>query len=255
MTDMMGMMKKYIGSVRYPMSPAFDAKLLENFGPGMKVPYIFTSIEDEIGAYERSAWIGTVLMNSPVYDVIGPDAAKFLSSVCINDFTKQKFDSIRHAVICNEKGQILDDGVVFRLADDHFRTYWLNPPLDYLVQTTDMDVKGVDMSGKEYFIQIDGVKSLEILEDAFQQDLHDIPFAKTRMLKVGGKDVRILRLGMSGTLAYEIHGPSKDFREIYGKVWESGQKFDARRMSFTTYSLYNHTEGGFPNINMHYAMP
>ena len=89
MTDMMGMMKKYIGSVRYPMSPAFDAKLLENFGPGMKVPYIFTSIEDEIGAYERSAWIGTVLMNSPVYDVIGPDAAKFLSSVCINDFTKQ----------------------------------------------------------------------------------------------------------------------------------------------------------------------
>ena len=118
-----------------------------------------------------------------------------------------------------------------------------------------MDVKGVDMSGKEYFIQIDGVKSLEILEDAFQQDLHDIPFAKTRMLKVGGKDVRILRLGMSGTLAYEIHGPSKDFREIYGKVWESGQKFDARRMSFTTYSLYNHTEGGFPNINMHYAMP
>ena len=255
MTDMMGMMKKYIGSMRFPMHPAYDAKLLESFGPGMKVPYIFTSIKDEINAYERSAWIGTVLMNSPVYDVIGPDAAKFLSSVCINDFTKQKLDSIRHAVICNDEGYILDDGVVFRLADDHFRTYWLDPPLDYLVNTSNMDVKGVDMSGKEYFIQIDGVKSLEILEDAFQQDLHDIKFAKTRVINVGKKEVRVLRLGMSGTLAYEIHGPMKDFREIYTKVWESGKKFDARRMSFTTYSEYNHTEGGFPNINMHYAMP
>ena len=34
------------------------------------------------------------------------------------------------------------------------------------------------MTEKEYFIQIAGEKSLEILEDAFQSDLHDIKFAR-----------------------------------------------------------------------------
>ena len=48
-------------------------------------------------------------------------------------------------------------------------------------------VHGEDMTGREYFIQVDGEKSLEILENAFNQDLHDIRFATHRQIDVDGK--------------------------------------------------------------------
>ena len=238
------------------INPTFEgAALLYQMMPGMMLPYEYEGVSREIGAYQTSAWIGTALMISPIFDVYGPDVTKFFNSICTNDFTKLGLTGIRHAVICNEKGHILTDGVALKVAENRVRTYWLNPPLQYLAETSGMDIQVEDMTGREYFIQIDGKRSLEILEDAFQADMHDIKFARHRIQMVDGKSVRVLRLGMSGNLAYEIHGDMADFAEIYGKVWASGQKFGAQKLGLHAYNLFNHTEAGFPNINLHYPLP
>ena len=239
-----------------PMNPTFEgAALLYQMMPGVMLPYEYEGVAREISAYQTGAWIGTALMISPIFDVYGPDVTKFFNSICTNDFSNLGLTGIRHAVVCNEKGQILTDGVALKVAEDRVRTYWLNPPLAYLAETSGMDIHVEDMTGREYFIQIDGERALEILEDAFQADLHDIKFAKHRIQMVDGKAVRVLRLGMSGNLAYEIHGDMADFAEIYNKVWASGQKFGARKLGLHAYNLFNHTEAGFPNINLHYPLP
>ena len=239
-----------------PTSPIYEgATLLFPLGPGMVLPYEYTGLKNEILASKSSAWIGTVLMISPIYDVKGPDAVKFLNSICVNDFTNLKAKGVRHAVICNDKGQILSDGVVIKLAENAYRTYWLNPPIDYFLETSGMDVEGEVMTGQEYFIQISGEKSLEILEKACECDLHDIKFATHRMTKIGDMDMRVLRLGMSGNLAYEVHGPMEDFEEVYRKIWEAGKSFGAKKLGFYAYSMSNHTEAGFPNVLQHYPMP
>ncbi|MCD7834547.1 MAG: hypothetical protein LUH00_11270 [Lachnospiraceae bacterium] len=220
------------------MNPALEgASLIMPQGPGVMAAFSYTGIADEIQAYQTSAWIGTALLTSPIYDVCGPDVAKLLNSVCTNDFTTLGLKGLRHAVLCNKKGQILCDGVVIRIAEDRYRTYWINPVISYYVESSDLDVYGEDMSGKEYFIQIDGEKSLEILEDAFQADLHDIKFARHRIQTVDGMDVRVIRLGMSGNLAYEIHGPMSDYEAIYHKVWESIASI-FRSTHFTTSTAY-----------------
>ncbi len=87
---------------------------------------------------------------------------KFLNSICVNDFTKLTTKGMRHAILCNDKGQILTDGVCIRIAEDRYRTYWLTPVINYYMEMTDLDVHGEDKTGTEYFIQIDGEKSLEI---------------------------------------------------------------------------------------------
>lgn len=231
------------------------ATLMFQMGSGMFAPFEYLGVQPEICAYQTSAWIGTSLLISPIFDVYGPDVIKFFNSICTNDFTKLGMKGIRHAVICNDKGQLLTDGVAFKVAEDRIRTYWLNPPLAYLAEQSKMDIQVEDMTGKEYFIQIDGEKSLEILEDAFQADLHDIKFATHRNQEVDGRIVNIVRLGMSGNLAYEIHGDMVDFTYIYDKVWASGQKFGAKKLGLHAYNLFNHTEAGFPNINLHYPLP
>lgn len=230
------------------------ATLLFQMAPGVLLPYEYNGVKPEICAYQTSAWIGTALMISPIYDIYGPDVIKFFNSICINDFSNLGMTGIRHAVICNEKGQILTDGVAIKVEEDRIRTYWLNPPLAYLAESSGMDIHVEDLTGKEYFIQIDGEKSLEILEEAFQADLHDIKFAKHRIQDVDGRKVNIIRLGMSGNLAYEIHGDMSDFEYIYDKVWASGQKFGAQKLGLHAYNLFNHTEAGFPNINLYYPL-
>lgn len=238
------------------LNPAFEgATLLFQQAPGMLVPFQYGGVERESVCYRDTAWIGTALMTSPIYDIYGPDAAKFLQSVTINKYEKMNMHGLRHAVMCNDKGQILTDGVVIKVGENRFRTYWLNPVISYYVSVSEMDVHGEDMTGKEYFIQVAGEKSLEILENAFGRDLHDIKFAKHRPEMMGDKKVEVVRLGMSGNLAYELHGPMEDYAEVYGKVWSSGEKYGAKKQGMMTYSLFNHTEAGFPNINLHYPLP
>lgn len=237
-------------------NPVFSgASLISPIAPGMYVPYEFEGVRIEAAASRVTAWIGTQLMTTPIYDVKGPDSIKFLNSVCVNDFSKLNENGVRHAVICNEIGQIMNDGVVIKLADNHFRSYWLNPSLGFLVETSEFDVQGEDVSFTEYFIQVDGERSLEILEEACGSDLHDIGFARHRLAKIGDKDMRVLRLGMSGGLGYEVHGPISDFEEVYSKVWEAGKSLGAKKLGMHAYAGPNHTPGGYPNILIHYPMP
>src|SRR3546814_8908270 len=105
-----------------------------------------------------------------------------------------------------------------------------------------MDVQGEDISFREYFYQIDGVKSLEILERAAECDLHDVKFARTRMVKIAGKDVSLIRLGMSGTLGYEIHGPSEDGDAVYQKIWEVGQSLGLKTLGWEAYCMNHRSE-------------
>lgn len=230
-----------------------DAFTLFNQG-GNLIPYEYTGYKDEILASKSTASLGTILNNSPIFDVKGPDAAEFLTSICVNNFLKMKVGSIRHAVLCNEKGQILTDGVVMMIDKDHFRTYWLSPVINYYVSITNMNIEGINMTGKEFFLQLAGPRSLEILEQACKSDLHDIKFAKHRMYKIAGTDVRILRLGMAGTLGYEIHGDMEKYEEVYEHIWEIAKEYDAKKLGQVAYTM-NHTEAGFPNINMHYPLP
>ena len=67
------------------------------------------------------------------------------------------------------------------------------------------------------------------------------------------KEVEIIRLGMSGNLGYEIHGPIEEFDEAYAKSEED--KIYAEKLGMHAYNLFNHTEAGFPNIHIHYPLP
>ncbi|WEV56210.1 aminomethyl transferase family protein [Ligilactobacillus acidipiscis] len=233
------------------------ASFLENTPFGMVTPSEYSGWRDEILASEKTAYFGTSLMMSPVYDVSGPDVAEFFNRICINKFSKLKVGGIRHAVLCNDQGQIMTDSVVAKISEDTFRTYWLQPCIQFLVEkfSNEYDITGKDMSGKDFFFQIAGPKSYDIVADAIEDkaQLDELKFAKHDVFTISGKKTRILRMSMTGTLAYELHGDIADADEIYNILWKIGQKFGMRKLG-SAY-LLSHTPGGMPNIMMHYPMP
>ena len=143
-----------------PDSKVYEGSITRlQFGPAV-VPYEFSGPRDEYLACRRSAWLGIALNTTPIYDVTGPDAEKLFNHVCVNkDFRLMKVGSSKHALMCNEKGQMLADGVIMKLEDNLFRTYWMAPVLQYYVQTCGLDVHG-EYRTDEFFFQLDGPKSL-----------------------------------------------------------------------------------------------
>ena len=229
-----------------------------NFGAlglqGQDLPLEYTGARDEIGACDRTAWLGLGLNCSSmtVCDISGTDAPELLESVCVNaGFGEMKPGSSKHALLCNPKGELIADGVCMYRGDGVYRTYALAPVIEYFIDNSGLDVQHERVTD-EFFIQIDGPKALEILEDASRTDLHDIRFARNRQVEFAGHPVAVHRLGMSGHLAYELHGREEDAEEVYATIRESLEKFDGRPLGFRHYCTLNHTPAGYPNQNIHY---
>ncbi|MBQ3300582.1 MAG: aminomethyltransferase family protein [Eggerthellaceae bacterium] len=239
-----------------------DSAVMENAGLMVKdampyqgfMPYQYTDPRNELLGAREGAWLGCYL-NMAMFcrmEVFGPDAAEFLNSVCVNrNFNKMKVGGSRHALICNDKGQIVATGVITR-TEDRFLTFCVGQILGCYAAKTDLDVT-VEVK-EEFMYQIDGPRSLEIMEEAAQCDLHDMKFGANRYIEIAGKNVFIYRLGMSGALGYEMHGAPEDADVVYRAIMEAGKDKGLRQLGIRNYCS-NHSSGGYPNQYIHFDLP
>lgn len=223
---------------------------------GALLPMEFTGWRDETLAWKNSAYLGAVISVSPTFRIKGPDTIKFLSDHFVNGFKDFKVGTARHGIMCNEEGLDMMDGVILHTAEDEVYTYWLQPYVGYcfLKGSGKYDAAGEDITGTVFLYQVAGPRSLEILEKACGESLHDIKFFHHRTSKIAGHDVRILRLGMAGTLAYEIHGAMENAHDVYKAVFDAGKDYGMKKLGQIAYMM-NHTEDGFPQANYHFGFP
>src|SRR5579862_8118766 len=85
---------------------------------GWEMPVQYTSIVAEHQAVRRAAGLFDIAHMGRL-KFIGPDAAKFLDYLVTNDVPSLAVGQIRYALVTNEQGGILDDVLVYRLADCH----------------------------------------------------------------------------------------------------------------------------------------
>jgi vanillate/3-O-methylgallate O-demethylase len=240
-----------------PFNPAIpfhgDVKSFAMLGP-FQGPMEFDGWRQESLSWKNAAYLGAALALSPIYSVKGPDAKRFFSENFVNDFTTMPVGGFRHGIMCDEKGRIMMDGVVMRIAEDEFYTCWLLPYIDYVLAKGSYDAVGEDLMGRRFLFQVAGPRSLEVLETASSGDLHDIKFGRHRPAIIAGADVRVFRLGMAGSLAYEVHGDATDGQTVYNAIWEAGRGYGLQKLGQVAYML-NHTEDGFPQAYYHFPYP
>jgi glycine cleavage system aminomethyltransferase T len=216
----------------------------------------YTGWRDEALSWKTTASISGHLNPSPTTRITGPDARAFLESVCVNSFQKFAVGASRHAIMTDDAGRVAAHGMLLRLAEDEFIAYWLAPYLVYRSMAPHgFDITIEDQTGHGYLFQIGGPKSLEILEDAAEENLHDIAFLRHRTATIAGEPVRILRIGMSGTLAYEVHGDSVAVaQKVYQAIYDAGLPHGIKKIGVQTY-MCNHTESGFGQAYFHMPLP
>ncbi len=216
-------------------------------------PYEFSGWREECLSWHETCYIHSGLNPHTTFQFTGPDAINLLSDSCVNSFANCSTGTAKHAIICNKDGLVMQDGVAVRLGEEKFITYELGY-LAYLLEKGNYNAQAENLSRKEFNFQLAGPRSLEIVEKVTGEDLHDIKFAHSRGSQINGMQVRVLRIGMAGTLAYEVHGKFEDSIPIYNELLKAGEPYGLRKLGMHAYNI-THTEGGFPQWTLDFPSP
>lgn len=210
----------------------------------------FNGWRDESTSWVDGCYLHAGLSRTGPTTISGPGAAAWLESLVINSFANFAVGTMKHAVACNDDGLITAHGIVERKADDRFESFAGGPP----GRITPTDLPDDVRIGRldNYLFQIAGPTSLDVLERVTGEDLRDIGFLRFRNTAIDGLQTEVGRIGMTGNLAYELHGPMSDAATIYHAVYEAGRDLGLQRLGWGTY-LVNHVEGGFPQQTWTFA--
>lgn len=214
-------------------------------------PFVYTDWRDEMMAAHDNCYIHAGLNPAFTCSLKGPDAHRFLNENLVNGFKTFAIGKSRHGLMVNEDGLIMSDGLLIRVSEDEYLTYWLSPYIEYKATTGNYDIEVTDLTGDAFMFQLGGPRSLEIVEAATGVNFHDLEFGGHRMSKINGLDIRVLRIGMAGSLAYEIHGEFKDSIPVYNAIVEAGTPYGIRKLGRHAY-WNTHTEAGFPQFIIHF---
>jgi sarcosine oxidase, subunit alpha len=167
-------------------------------------------------------------------DVRGPGAAEFLNRVYTNLISSLAVGACRYGVMCRADGMIFDDGVVARLADDHFHvtttTGNAGPVLDWLeewLQTEwpDLRVRLTSVTDHWAAVALVGPGSRDLLA-ALAPDLDvgadAFGFMTVRDAVVAGIPSRVFRVSFTGELSYEINVPAWYGLALWEAVYAAG---------------------------------
>jgi vanillate/3-O-methylgallate O-demethylase len=236
---------------------AYDAKVdfyiySRTFGMGLgsMVPMEYGGWRGEEVSWKESCYVHAGLNPAPTFRVKGPEALKFFSDHCVNSFANFHVGTLKHGIMCDNRGLLMAHGVLMRLAVDEFISFFLAPYAAYKFYSGGYDAQG-EWVNDMFMLQVAGPRSLEVLEAATGECLHDLKFGHHRTSTIQGIDVRIARMGMAGTLAYEVHGPSKDAEVLYGAIVAAGEPFGITKIGWRAWQMH-HTADGFPQSFVHF---
>jgi aminomethyltransferase len=143
---------------------------------------------------------------SPLYKyrIAGRDAGKFLGSVLARDIAACRDGQAQYTLWCDERGYVVEDGVVIRFAADDYILTSAEPNLAYFRNLIGYDqVEITDVSADYASLAVQGPRSREILA-SMDPSIDTLGFFHHGPAKLGNVPVHVSRTGYTGDLGYEI---------------------------------------------------
>ena len=163
------------------------------------------------------------------YDVRGQDALRLVNRVITRDAMKCAVGQAIYTCLCDAEGKVIQDGTVFRLAQDHYRFHLADPGLRWLkLNAVRMAVSIREVSEQVAALALQGPSSLRILQQVVDAELGQLRFFRFTFANVGGVPAIISRTGYTGDLGYEVWVASDDAERVWDVLMEAGQGFGIR---------------------------
>ncbi|QJQ11388.1 FAD-dependent oxidoreductase [Pseudomonas putida] len=186
-------------------------------------------------------------------DVRGPDAAELLERVYTFGFAKLPVGRTRYALMTNEQGVVIDDGVCARLGEQHFYVTATTSGVDRIYQQMlkwnaqwRLDVDITNVTAALAAVNLAGPLARQVLAKVCEDvDLsaEAFPYLGVRQGKVAGIPARILRVGFVGELGYEVHVPARHAERLWDELMQAGAGLGIRPFGVETQRLLRLEKG------------
>ncbi|MGZ5302133.1 MAG: aminomethyltransferase family protein [Actinomycetota bacterium] len=178
----------------------------------------YAAVRDGVGMWDVSP------LNK--WELRGPDAVEAAQRVHSNDILGLEVGQVRYGAFLDEDGLLVDDGTVFKHADDHL---WVMTNgmerSEYFAEAT----KGLDVS-VDYIapelpnLQIQGPRSRELMRTLTDADIDSLGYFRfiPEPVTVGGVPVWLSRTGFSGELGFELFLRPEHAGDLWAAVEAAG---------------------------------
>jgi aminomethyltransferase len=165
---------------------------------------VFTTVEQEYFAIRNAA---TLYDLTPMikYRVAGGDALQYLNRLVTRDIGKLKCNRVAYCVWCNDDGQLIDDGTVFRLGESEYRLCTAERQLDWLLDSAiGFDVSVEEVTDSIAALALQGPTSCAVLRVLGVAGIERLKPFEIGAFRIAEAPVTISRTGFTGDLGYEI---------------------------------------------------
>jgi aminomethyltransferase len=160
------------------------------------------------------------------YEITGPDAARVIQRRFTNSLEGMADGSVRYGAFVNADGLMVDDGNVYRFADDRFLVMINTAGIDGWFRET---AEGLDATvghtTDDYaMIAVQGPTSQATLQGICERDLADLKYFRfwPEQTSVAGVPAWVLRTGFSGEKGYEVVMAPGDARTVWDALIAAG---------------------------------
>jgi aminomethyltransferase len=161
------------------------------------------------------------------YRITGPDATRLVDRIITRDMRKIAVGQVIYTPWCDERGKVIDDGTVSRLAENTYRWTAADPSLRWFSQNAvGMDVSIEDISEEVAALALQGPTSGRLLMQVADANVENLKYFRVTNGKIAGVEVDISRTGYTGDLGYEIWIPAEDALRVWDALVEAGRAFD-----------------------------
>ncbi len=170
-------------------------------------------------------------------EVMGPDAGKLLDGAYTMRMSNIKQDMTRYALMVDESGVIVDDGIAARVAEDRFYVSATTSHADATFRTLSrlivewgLNVRLVNRTGTLAAMNLAGPHARKLLAPLTDIDLSEdnFPYLGFKEGNLCGVPVRLIRVGFVGELGYEIHLPVDAAQQVWSTLMEKGAQYGIR---------------------------
>ncbi len=160
--------------------------------------------------------------------VAGPDAVEFLQRLYPTDVSTIRNGRSRYALLLNERGHVIDDGMICREADHRFvltfttggagnAEMWMR---DW-IETWGLNVLLLDRTMSLAAINVTGPRAAELLA---RVGLAEPPrFLQHLRAEVAGVPSHVMRLSFTGEASFELHHPVDRSLELWRALMAAGR--------------------------------
>ncbi|MCB1386383.1 MAG: aminomethyltransferase family protein [Nitratireductor sp.] len=211
---------------------------------GFASPAVLDSVEFEYFAIRNQT---TLFDISPMckYAIEGPDAERVVNRLVTRDIGRLSPGRVTYAIWCDEDGQVIDDGTIFRLADDCFRLCCQEPQLAWLSDIAwGFDVTIRDVSREIAALSLQGPTSAALLRSLGVKAIEALKPFGIASIRIGECEVDVSRTGFTGDLGYELWMRPPDAARVWDRLMAAGDNWGLRAIGYQAVEMAR-IEAGF----------